>query len=87
TVFDFEAKNVLQDTLLKPEEIRKESFTFPTPKDAPSMDVIVTLTYAPVHGPKAFLKAIEQDASLGKKDRAFQTVQIAQKKVNVLLKK
>jgi len=87
TIFDFEAKNVLQDTLLKPEEIRKESFTFPTPKDAPSMDVIVTLTYAPVHGPKDFLKQIENDATLGKKGRAFQAVQIAQKKVNVLLKK
>ena len=87
TVFDFEAKKVLQDTLLQPEETRQESFTFPTPKDAPSMDVVVTLTYAPVHGPKDFLKAIEQDAPLGQKDRAFQIVQIAQKKTNVLLKK
>ncbi len=87
TVLDFEAKKVLQDTLLKPEETRQESFTFPTPKDAPSMDVIVTLTYAPVHGPQDLLKAIEQDAPLGQKDRAFQTVQIAQKKTNVLLKK
>ncbi len=87
TVLDFEAQQVLQDTLLKPEETRQESFSFPTPKDAPSMDVIVTLTYAPVHGPQEFLKAIEQDAPLGQKDRAFQTVQIAQKKTNVLLKK
>ena len=87
TVFDFEAKTVLQDTLLKPEETRKELFTFPTPKDAPSMDVVVTLTYAPVHGPKEFLQAVEQDAPLGQKDRAFQAVQIAQKKTNVLLKK
>ena len=87
TVLDFEAKKVLQDTLLQPEETRQELFTFPTPKDAPSMDVIVTLTYAPVHGPQDFLKAIEQDAPLGQKDRAFQTVQIAQKKMNVLLKK
>ena len=87
TVFDFEAKNVLQDTLLQPEEIRKELFTFPTPKDAPSMDVIVTLTYAPVHGPKDFLKQIENDAPRGQKDRAFQSVQIAQKKTNVPLKK
>jgi hypothetical protein len=87
TVFDFEAKKVLQDTLLQPEETRKELFTFPTPKDAPSMDVVVTLTYAPVHGPQDFLRQIEQDAPLGQKDRAFQIVQIAQKKTNVLLKK
>jgi hypothetical protein len=87
TVFDFEAKKVLKDTLLKPEEARIESFTFPTPKDAPSMDVVVTLTYAPVHGPEDFLKKIEQESALGTKDRAFQSVQIAHKKVNVLLKK
>ncbi|MEX0830754.1 MAG: multiheme c-type cytochrome [Nitrospirales bacterium] len=87
TVFDFEAQKVLQDTLLQPEETRKELFTFPTPKDAPSMDVVVTLTYAPVHGPQDFLKQVEQDAPLGQKDRAFQVVQIAEKKTNVLLKK
>jgi hypothetical protein len=87
TVFDFEAKKVLKDTLLKPEEMRMEAFTFPTPKDAPSMDVVVTLTYAPVHGPQDFLEKVEQEAALGKKDRAFQSVQITQKKANVLLKK
>lgn len=87
TVFDFEAKMVLKDTLLKPEEMRMEAFTFPTPKDAPSMDVVVTLTYAPVHGPQEFLEKVEQEAPLGKKDKAFQVVQIAQKKINVPLKK
>ena len=87
TIFDFEAQKVLQDTLLQPEETRQELFTFPTPKDAPSMDVILTLNYAPVHGPQDLLKQIEQDAPLRQKDRAFQTVQIAQKKTNVLLKK
>ena len=85
TVFDFEAKKVLKDTLMKPEESRIEIFTFPTPKDAPSMDVIVTMTYAPIHGPRDFLTQIEQEAPLGSKDRAFQTVQIAHKKVNVPL--
>ncbi|MDH3503420.1 MAG: cytochrome c family protein [Nitrospirota bacterium] len=87
SVFDFEAKNVLHDTLLKPEEMRIEVFTFPTPQDAPSMDVVVTLTYAPVHGPQDFLDKVEQGAALGKKDKAFQSVQIAQKKMNVPLKK
>ncbi|HXH86929.1 MAG TPA: multiheme c-type cytochrome, partial [Nitrospira sp.] len=33
TQFDFEAVKVLQDTVLKPEELRVETFTFPTPKD------------------------------------------------------
>jgi len=87
TIFDFEAKKVLKDTLLKPEEVRVEEFTFPTPKDAPSMDVVVTLTYAPIHGPQDFLEKVDQEAALRQKDKAFQSVQIAQKKVNVLLKK
>jgi hypothetical protein len=87
TVFDFEGKEILKNTLLKPEEMRVETFTFPTPKDAPSMDVMVTLTYAPIHGPQEFLEKVEEEAALGKKDRAFQSVQIIQKKANVLLKK
>ncbi|GJL69730.1 MAG: hypothetical protein NPIRA06_23650 [Nitrospirales bacterium] len=87
TVFDFEAKMVLHDTLLKPEEMRVEVFTFPTPQDAPSMDVVVTLTYAPVHGPQDFLEKVEEEAALGQKDKAFQSVQIAQKKMNIPLKK
>ena len=86
TVFDFEAVKILNDTLLKPEEKRVETFHFQTPKDAPSMDVMVTVSYAPVHGPGDFIKAVETEASLGRKDRAFQAVQVFQKKVNVLLK-
>jgi len=87
TVFDFEAKSILHDTLLKPEELRIEAFTFPTPQDAPSMDVVVTLTYAPLHGPQDFLEKVEQESALGQKDKAFQSVQIAQKKMNVPFKK
>ena len=87
TVFDFEAQKVLKDTLLQPEETRKEAFSFPTPKDAPSMDVVVTLHYSSIHGPKDFLDKVKEEASLGEKDRAFQTVKIAQKKTNVVLKK
>ena len=87
TIFDFEAVKVLNDTLLKPEEKRVETFHFQTPKDAPSMDVMVTVSYAPVHGPQDFIKTVEREASLGRKDRAFQEVQVFQKKVNVSLKK
>jgi len=87
TVFDFEARKILKDTLLKPEEKREEVFTFPTPKDAPSMDVIVTVSYAPIHGPEDFVKAVEAEATIGQKDRAFQSVEVYKKKVNVPLKK
>ena len=48
------------------------------------MDVIVTLSYAPVHGPDEFLKAIEAEATLGRKDRSFQEVQIMQSKNKTL---
>ena len=86
TIFDFEAVKVLKDNVLKPEEKRIETFTFPTPQNAPSMDVIVTMTYAPIYGPEAFVKEVEQRASLGKKDRAFKPVQIIRYKENILLK-
>ncbi len=86
TVFDFEAAKVLKDNVLKPEEQRVETFTFPTPKNAPSMDVIVTMTYAPIYGPDAFVQEVEQRAALGKKDRAFKPVQIIRFKENILLK-
>ena len=85
TVFDFEAVKVLKENVLKPEEKRIETFTFPTPHDAPSMDVIVTMTYAPIHGPEPFVKAVEERAALGRKARAFQPVQIVRFKENVKL--
>ncbi len=85
TVFDFEAVKVLKENVLTPEETREETFTFPTPKDAPSMDVIVTMTYAPIHGPDEFVKEVEQRAALGKKDRAFKPVEIVRFKENVKL--
>ncbi len=86
TIFDFDAAKVLKDNVLKPEEKRIETFVFPTPQNAPSMDVIVTMTYAPLYGPEAFVKEVEQRAALGEKDRAFQPVQIIRHKENVLLK-
>ena len=86
TVFDFETAKVLKDNVLKPEEKRVETFTFPTPRNAPSMDVIVTMTYAPIYGPDAFVKEVEQRAALGKKNRAFKPVQIIRYKENILLK-
>lgn len=87
TVFDFEAVKVVKDTLLKPEEKRVETFSFPTPTNAPSMDVIVTLTYGEIHGPDDFIKAVEQEATLGRKDRAFRPVEILKHKTNIVLKK
>jgi len=83
TVFDFAATKVLEDTVLKPEETRVETFTFPTPKDTRSFDVEAALNYAPVSGSPAFLQRIEAESSKGNQDPAFQPILIFKKSVNV----
>lgn len=83
TVFDFQATKVLEDTVLKPEETRIETFTFPTPKDTRTFDVEASLVYAPVTGPPSFLQRIEAESSKGAQDPAFQPIPIVKKSVNV----
>lgn len=83
TVYDFAAAKVLEDTVLKPEEIRVETFTFPTPKDTRTFDVEAALSYAPVNGPPAFLQRIEAESSKGNQDPAFQPIPIFKKSINV----
>jgi hypothetical protein len=83
TVFDFEAAKVVEDTVLKPEEKRVETFTFPTPKDTRTFDVEASLSYAPVTGPAAFLQRIEAESAKGAQDPAFQSIQIIKRTVNV----
>lgn len=83
TVFDFEAAKVLENTVLKPEETRVETFTFPTPRDTRTFDVEAALSYAPVSGPPAFLQRIEAESSQGAQDPAFQSIPITKQVVNV----
>lgn len=83
TVFDFEAVKVLENTVLKPEETRVETFTFPTPKDTKTFDVEASLSYAPVTGPPAFLQRIEAESAQGAQDPAFQPIPIVKQVVNV----
>ena len=87
TIFDFKATKVVKDTVLRPKEARVETFTFPTPKDAPSMDVIASLTYAPVTGPEWFLQRIEAESPRGSRDPVFRAIPIVKESVNVPLKK
>ena len=47
TVFDFKAVKVLKENVLKPEEKRTETFKFPTPKNAPSMDCLLYTSPSP----------------------------------------
>lgn len=83
TVFDFEAVKVLEETVLKPEENRVETFTFPTPKDTKTFDVEAALSYAPVTGPANFLQRIEAESSKGTQDPVFQPIPIAKFSENV----
>jgi len=83
TVFDFEAVKVVSDTVLKPEETRVETFTFPTPKDTKTFDVEVTLSYGAITGPASFLERVEAESSRGAQDPAFQTTEIVKRTENV----
>ena len=87
TSFDFEAVKVLEDTVLKPEEMRVETFTFPTPKDTKTFDVEVTLNYAPITGTTAFLQRVEAESSKGSQDPVFQPVEIVKYAENVPVSK
>jgi len=87
TSFDFEAVKVLEDTVLKPEELRVETFTFPTPKDTKTFDVEVVLSYAPISGPAPFLQRVEAESSKGSQDPVFQPVEIVKFAENVAVAK
>ncbi len=83
TIFDFEAAKVAEDTVLKPEETREETFTFPTPKDTKTFDVEVGLNYGPVNGPASFLQRVEAESSQGSQDPVFQPIEIVKRTENV----
>ena len=87
TVFDFEAVKVVEDTVLKPEEKRIETFNVPTPKDTKTFDVEATLSYAPVTGPAAFLQRIEAESSKGAQDPVFQSIEIVKYSENIPVNK
>ena len=87
TSFDFEAVKVLEDTVLKPEETRVETFTFPTPKDTKTFDVEVTLNYAPITGPAPFLQRVEAESSKGSQDPVFQPIEIVKYAENISVTK
>lgn len=83
TIFDFEAVKVLEDTVLKPEETRTETFTFPTPKDTKTFDVDVTLSYGSLTGPASFVERVEAESSQGSQDPVFQPIEIVKRTENV----
>lgn len=87
TNFDFEAVKVIENTVLRPEELRVETFTFPTPKDTKTFDVDVSLNYAPITGPASFLQRVEAESSKGSQDPAFQPIEIVKYTENIPISK
>jgi hypothetical protein len=83
TVFDFEAVKVLEDTVLRPEETRVETFSFPTPKDTKTFDVEVALNYGAITGPAPFLERVEAESSKGSQDPVFQPIEIVKQTENI----
>ena len=83
TVFDFDAVKVLDDTVLKPEEVRVETFTFLTPKDTKTFDVEVVLSYGAITGPAPFIERVEAESSQGSQDPVFQPIEIVKRTENV----
>ncbi|TKS59749.1 MAG: putative Pentaheme cytochrome c [Nitrospira sp.] len=83
TIFDFEAVKVLEDTVLKPEETRVETFSFPTPKDTRTFDVDVTLNYGPITGSAPFLQRVEAESSKGSQDPVFHPIEIVKRTENI----
>lgn len=83
TIFDFEATKVAEDTVLKPEETKEETFTFPTPKDTKTFDIEVGLNYSPLNGPESFLQRVEAESSHGAQDPAFQPIEIVKRTENI----
>ncbi|MBK5282588.1 MAG: hypothetical protein JJE16_10910 [Nitrospiraceae bacterium] len=87
TSFDFEAVKVLEDTVLKPEELRVETFTFLTPKDTKTFDVEVTLNYAAIISPGPFLQRVEAESTKGAQDPVFQPIEIVKYAENISVTK
>jgi Zn-finger protein len=83
TSFDFAAVKVLEDTVLKAEEMRVETFIFPTPKDTKTFDVEVTLNYAPLTGPASFIQRVEVESARGSMDPVFQPIEIIKYAENI----
>lgn len=87
TVFDFEAVRVVADTVLKPEETRIETFTFPTPKDTRTFDIEVALNYGSIAGPSSFLERVEAESPKGAQDAAFHQIEIVKRTASVSIGK
>ena len=81
TLMDHDAVKLVKDTTLKADEIRTETFTFPTPPDTPSFDIEISLHY---DSPKerwseSFRKQVEKFTPRGSSDPVFKTSEITKR--------
>jgi nitrate/TMAO reductase-like tetraheme cytochrome c subunit len=81
TLMDHDAVKLLEDTTLKAEETRVETFTFPTPEATPSFDVEISLHYATPGElwPEAFAKRVASFTPKGTNDPVFKTSEITKR--------
>ena len=81
TLLDHDAVKLLEDTVLKAEETRVETFTFPTPEATPSFDVEISLHYATPGElwPEAFAKRVASFTPKGMTDPVFKTSEITKR--------
>ena len=81
TLMDHDAVKLLEDTTLKAEETRVETFTFPTPEGAPSFDVEISLHYATPGElwPEAFARRVASFTPKGMTDPVFKPSEITKR--------
>jgi nitrate/TMAO reductase-like tetraheme cytochrome c subunit len=81
TVLDHDAVKLVEDTTLKADETRTESFVFATPTNTPSFDVEISLHYATPadRWPETFAKRVASFASTKYSDPVFKTSEITKR--------
>jgi nitrate/TMAO reductase-like tetraheme cytochrome c subunit len=81
TLMDHDAVKLLEDTTLKAEETRVETFTFPTPEGTPSFDVEISLHYATPGElwPEAFARRVASFTPKGMTDPVFKPSEITKR--------
>jgi nitrate/TMAO reductase-like tetraheme cytochrome c subunit len=87
TLMDHDAVKLVKDTTLKADEVRTETFTFPTPPDTPSFDIEISMHY---DSPKerwseTFRKQVEKFTPRGSSDPVFKTSEITKRCGNTRL--
>jgi len=81
TLMDHDAVKLLEDTTLKAEETRVETFAFPTPEATPSFDVEISLHYATPGElwPEAFARRVASFTPKGMTDPVFKPSEITKR--------